>query len=291
MTPITNNMPTGEGIIVTKSRYFSVNPWRLFRSHVARSEIWRLDRLSECPHDLERINKDIYNRIINWEMATQNAFWYKNDRSINTQTLRIRLGHRWRWRAWAAQKVPVSSPSLCPIIWKRCRGSARRALTISANWYWVTHTQCGYEHWRLRNGVGGCAEEEIADMGKRLWKESASEQEYPPERLRGGLASGNIKWPDELDDFREVWNLEKFGIILESPVSGCTNSKRWNYWWRLPRYHNPWACDCSEQPEAWKTSPNRWEWYSGRSVTVQTREEMEELQKSGEKMSVMSNPA
>jgi hypothetical protein len=92
LSPAKNTMSHGESVVVTKPRYFSVNPWTLFRPGTARREICGRGRLAECFQDLERINPETYNRIINQEMATQNVFMYKDDGRINPHTFRIVSG-------------------------------------------------------------------------------------------------------------------------------------------------------------------------------------------------------
>jgi hypothetical protein len=92
LSPAKNSTSRGESMVVTESRYFSINPWTPFRPGTARSEILGRRRRAECFQDLERINQETYNRIINQEMATQNVFMYNDDGSINLHTFRTGLG-------------------------------------------------------------------------------------------------------------------------------------------------------------------------------------------------------
>jgi hypothetical protein len=159
LSPSKNSISSGESLVVTEPRYFSMNPWTLFRPGTARSEIWGCGRLAECFQDLERINQETYNRIINQEMATQNVFMLNADRN-----------------------------------------------TYQSATEWVDRQKRNQLTW-----------------GKDFGKILPTSKNILLGVCELGLASGDIEWPVELDDFRGTGELEKFGIKLESPVSKMYN--------------------------------------------------------------------
>jgi hypothetical protein len=206
MAPSKNSMSSNGSLVVTEPRYFSVNPWTLFRPGTARSEIWGRGRLAECFQDLERINQETYNRIINQEMATQNVFMYKDDGSINPHTFRIGPGALIKVKSTGGptgasldniRKLTLGDPML----------NADRNTYQSAT-EWVDRQKRNQLTW-----------------GKDFGKILPASKNILLGVCELGLESGDIEWPTELDEFRGTWELEKFGIKLESPVSKMYNSQ------------------------------------------------------------------
>jgi hypothetical protein len=107
-----------------------------------------------------------------------------------------------------------------------------------------------------------------------------------------GLGSGDIEWPEELDDFRGTGELEKFGIKLESPVSKMYNSQEVESLVAITQIAQSLSPQLLGAALRVEDLP-RW---LGVMLGVdqslfKTREEMEELAESAEEMSAMSNPA
>jgi hypothetical protein len=226
LSPGKNTMSRGESLVVTEPRYFSINPWTLFRPGTARSEIWGRGRLAECFQDLERINQETYNRIINQEMATQNVFMYKDDGSINPHTFRIGPGALIKVKSTGgptgASLVPLQMPYNLEAV-ARSRDESLdniRKLTLGdpmlnsdRNTYqsateWVDRQKRNQLTW-----------------GKDFGKILPACKNILLGVCELGLESGDIEWPIELEDFRGTGELEKFGIKLESPVSKMYNSQ------------------------------------------------------------------
>jgi hypothetical protein len=212
--------------LATAPKYFGVNPWTLIRPGTARSEIWGRGKLAECYQDLERINQETYNRIINQEMATQNAFLYKDDGSINPHTFRIGPGALIKVKSTGgpngASLVPLQLPYNLEAVGRSRDESIDniRKLTLGDP---------------LLNGDRNTYQSatEWVDRQKRnqlMWgKDFGKILPAAKNILLGvceiGLANGSIGWPSQLSDFQNPQELEMFGIKLESPVSKMYNSQ------------------------------------------------------------------
>jgi hypothetical protein len=293
LSPSKNNVSRGESMVVTEPRYFSINPWTLFRPGTARSEIWGRGRLAECFQDLERINQETYNRIINQEMATQNVFMYKDDGSINPHTFRIGPGALIKVKSTGgptgASLVPLQMPYNLEAV-ARSRDESLdniRKLTLGdpmlnadRNTYqsateWVDRQKRNQLTW-----------------GKDFGKILPASKNILLGVCELGLESGDIEWPIELEDFRGTGELEKFGIKLESPVSKMYNSQEVESLVAITQI----AQSISPQLVGLSLKVDDIPRWLGTMLGVdqslfRTREEMATIGAESEELSAMSNPA